>query len=497
METYVLMLNIDINTVVTPFLNTVAAKPTPKKEDLYPFVDQYADTDITDLLFDVFCQYSAVDSDVFTDYAYKYEQKTENGVAVDYTDKYGALYKLNKTYGIDPYAVWLDRTREMGMRPWISVRMNDCHCPDEDACFLRSEFFYEARENGWNIGDRYGYFRYCFDYAVPEVREKMLAYLREVLDRYDMYGLELDFQRDIYCFDYENNPDCHIYMTEFMRAASALVHAAADKRGHKIVLSARLTRDIAQSKVFGFDVVTWANENLIDLVVPTPRWATNDDDMPIAAWKAALPGVTVQAGLEVLCNRQTFDAAISAEVARSLSAKYLAQGSDGIYLFNHFIGHGASAAQNAQFHEIYNTCGTLEKALAAPSRYVLMWQDTTPIGYPSYRPLPLDLPQNGDARALSLDLGAMPETCSCTLTLGLSGGTAADIAVTVNGIPTAPVHAGTAADIGFCNPGTHLVSYAVIKAENAQYNIRLHTVSGKPVTVTYCDLYVNPPKGDI
>lgn len=492
MKPYSLMLNIDINTVVTPFLDAVAAKPTPTKEDLYPFVDQYANTDITDILFDVFCQYSAVDSAVFTDYAFKREQKTENGVAVDYTREFGALYRLNKECGMDPYAVWLDRTRELGMRPWLSVRMNDCHCPYEDACFLRSEFFYEAREKGWNIGDRYDYFLYCFDYAVPAVREKMLAYLREVLERYDMYGLELDFQRDIYCFDYENTPDCHKYMTDFMRAAKALVDEVGEKRGHKIVLSARVTRDIEQSKVFGFDVVTWAKEGLIDLVVPTPRWATNDDDMPIAAWKAALPGVAVQAGLEVLCNRQTFDAAISAELARALSAKYLSQGSDGIYLFNHFIGHGNSAAQDAQFREIYNTCGTLVKALSHPLNYVVMWQDMVPTGYPSYRPLPLTLPENGDERALSLDLGVMPETCSCVLTLGLSGGSAEDLTVTVNGIPTAPVDAGTAEEIGFCNPGTPLVKCPVTKAEDAQYRIRLHTVSGKSVTVTYCALSVNP-----
>ncbi len=486
------MLNIDCNTVVTPFLNTVAAKPTPTKEDLYPFVDQYAGTDITDILFDVFCQYSAVDSAVFSDYAFKYEQKMENGIAVDYTNEYGALYRLNKDCGIDPYAVWLDRTRELGMRPWLSVRMNDCHCPDDEACFLRSAFFYEAREKGWCIGDRYGYFRYCYDYAVPEVREKMLAYLREVLDRYDMYGLELDFQRDIYCFDYESNPGCHEYMTEFMRAAKALVEEMGEKRGHKIALSARLTRDLAQSKRYGFDAVTWAKEGLIDLVVPTPRWATNDDDMPIAAWKAALPGITVQAGLEVLCNRQTFDAGITAEVARSLSAKYLSQDSDGIYLFNHFIGHGSSAVQDAQFREIYRTCGTLDKALAAPSRYVVMWQDMTPIGYFPYKPLPLILPENGEERSLSLHLGVMPDACTCTLTLGLSGGTAQDIAVTVNGIPVSAVDAGTAAVIGFCNPGTPLIQCTVTKAEDARYAIQLHTKCEKTVIVTYCDLLVDP-----
>ncbi|MBO6060734.1 MAG: hypothetical protein J6P98_01265, partial [Clostridia bacterium] len=47
----------------------------------------------------------------------------ENGVAVDYTDRYRGLMSFHE-HGIDPYAVWFARCREKGLRPWLSVRMN-------------------------------------------------------------------------------------------------------------------------------------------------------------------------------------------------------------------------------------------------------------------------------------------------------------------------------------------------------------------------------------
>ncbi|MBO6052865.1 MAG: hypothetical protein J6Q17_03940, partial [Clostridia bacterium] len=179
--------NIDINSVTTPFLNRAADRDPSDPALLWPFVDQYAGTELTDILFDVFCQYAAVDTDFWTTYRGKYEQKEENGVPVDYTELYRGICAF-RDHGIDPYAVWLARAKERGLTPWLSVRMNDCHCPDDEASFLRSDFFYEAREKGWMVGGAYGYYRHCFDYAVPEVRRRMLGLIGDILGGYDLGG---------------------------------------------------------------------------------------------------------------------------------------------------------------------------------------------------------------------------------------------------------------------------------------------------------------------
>ena len=97
--------NIDINSIVTPFLNRVSDAPVFSEELLYPLVDQSKDTFVTDILFCIFCQYSATDSDVFTTYAEKFLQKEYEGEAVDFTEEYRGIYRINKACGTDPYAV--------------------------------------------------------------------------------------------------------------------------------------------------------------------------------------------------------------------------------------------------------------------------------------------------------------------------------------------------------------------------------------------------------
>ena len=57
-----LYMNIDINSYVCPFLNTVLEQENVYPEMLWPFVDVYRSTQVTDVLFDIFCQLSATPS---------------------------------------------------------------------------------------------------------------------------------------------------------------------------------------------------------------------------------------------------------------------------------------------------------------------------------------------------------------------------------------------------------------------------------------------------
>ena len=151
------LLNIDINSVNLPFLNSVVdtANPETVREALRPFVAQYAGTQITEVLFNIFCQYSAAPSSIFTTEVDKYLQTSENGIPVDYKDIFRAPYTLSQ-WDVDYFGIWIAQCRELGLRPWISLRMNDCHEPDGETNWLRSDFFYDARENGWMLGEDFG-----------------------------------------------------------------------------------------------------------------------------------------------------------------------------------------------------------------------------------------------------------------------------------------------------------------------------------------------------
>lgn len=410
-----LLINIDINSVTTPFLNKVTENGrVPAISELYPFVDIYRDTDVTDLAVCTFCQYSATPSKVFSDASFKRYQAVENGVNVDYTDRYAGLVHLYE-HGIDPHRVWFDRCREIGLRSWLSLRMNDCHEPDADASFLRSEFFYEAREKGWTIGPDYGYYRWCFNYAVPEVREKMLAYIDEQLRMYEPDGLELDFMREPYCFNYKDGRDHASIMTGFLREVKALVTAAEERRGGKIPILIRVPRDPETALDYGFDPVAWEKEGLCDILNPTPRWETCDSDIPIARWKELLTKTEIYAGIEILvssaCGRDHAEAAMT----RGYSNLYLSEGADKIYLFNYYVN---PYDPDAMMQEVHRTCGTLEHTMNASCRTIVTYQDITVNPEHSYRPLPMMI-KAGETAELDISTGRIPE--NACLILGFRG----------------------------------------------------------------------------
>ncbi len=416
-----LVVNIDCNSVVVPFLNSVVESENVVKESLYAFVDQYSGTQVTDITFDVFCQFSNTPSDFWTTSAEKFLQTEENGVPVDYSEIYASLYKLYTVHNIDPYEIWFERCAEKGLNAWLSIRMNDCHDSGEETSFLRSSFFYEALENGWLIGDDYGYFKTCYDYSVPQVREKMLSYIGEQLMRYDVYGLELDFMREIYCFDYMNMNEQEIseIMTQFMRDTNEIVNQAEEHWGHEIKIMTRLTRDLDQSRRLGFDAEAWSRESLTDIIVVTPRWSSNDSAMPIADWEKRCGGIEIYAGLETLTNydNTSVSGAASPSNARGLSAQYLSAGADKIYLFNYFMNPLASAQANARNTEIINTCGSADTSVYSQRSHVVTYQDIAPEGWEKYDPLPMTV-DAGSTDSLKVETGYIPSGSEVKILIG-------------------------------------------------------------------------------
>lgn len=484
-----LVVNVDINSTNTPFLNACAANGTFNEADLYVYVDQYDNTQITDLAFNVFCQYSATPSDIWTDSTDKYLQTTENGVTVDYKPLYEGIYQYYR-HSIDPYQVWFERCKTNGINAWLSIRMNDCHEPDEAASFLRSDFFYEARDKGWMIGEDYGYYRNCFDYAVPEVRQKMLDYTREQLLRYDVDGIELDWMREITCFDYNNNPGCAAVMNDYMRETNSIVREAEAKWGHDIQIMARLQRDAEQCFAYGFDAVTWANEKLVDIIVVTPRWATCDSAMPLADWADKCKGVKLYAGIETLVAKQGADFQATAEVVRGYAAQYLTAGADKIYLYNYYDNplNPALASRNPA---IFANCGQLETALNASRRHVVTYQDIAPDGYEPYKPLPLKITAYNTLN-LPVETGYIPANAKVTLIVGTKApDKMKNIAVKSNGTLCTRVEDGKPADQPYADEDVVLFQYEIVNSglTNLQ-KLSFENTGIRTVEINYVEIVV-------
>ena len=383
------------------------ATPETAEASMDDYFSYIFDDNVTDIILCLFEQNSLVPtaSDAIT---WMYEKSTrteENGVPVDYS-KFSPFYKLYTETDTDLYEMAYQKVREAGIRPWLSFRMNDVHYGSDETAYLRSDFFYEAKENGYMLGNKYGYYATALDFSEERVRGVMLDYVKEMILRYDVFGVQLDFIREIFCFDYLSDTDYAQYMTQFIRDVHAAVEEAETKFGHDIKLMVRFGRSIEHNKIFGFDAEAWIKEGLVDALVPSPRWDCTDSAIPVDEWKALAGGnVAIFAGME---TRLTNTTSVTGDYAKGYSAGFFAKGADGVY-FDNFYQLGSNGPQVWGLTRADLPQGT--------RRYAVTRQDIIPEGADGYEPLPLDLRKEGTSITVCMGEIRPDETVSLLVEL--------------------------------------------------------------------------------
>jgi hypothetical protein len=237
---------------------------------------------------------------------------------------------------IDPVGLVMNRARLRGMGAFLTFRMNELHDVDRPESPLLSPFWKSHPE--YRVGGYEGWGKEALNYAVPEVREHFFSLLREVVSRYDLEGLELDFMRFPYYFPLIPDPMiAHAgEMTAFVGRVRRLVDSVSSARGMKILLAARVPSSLKGCAHAGLDPAAWSRERLIDFLTVAPFLST-ETDIPIAEFKAACGSVPVYAGIEfTIGNRQ-----MTREEKRAACALLYGAGADGIYLFNYFVAWDA------------------------------------------------------------------------------------------------------------------------------------------------------------
>ena len=65
---------------------------------------------------------------------------------------------------------------------------------------------------------------------------------------------------------------------------------AAERLGHPVKLGVRVPSRPETARMLGMDGVAWAKEGLVDVVAPSPFWATCEFDIPMQEWGRLLEG---------------------------------------------------------------------------------------------------------------------------------------------------------------------------------------------------------------
>ena len=237
---------------------------------------------------------------------------------------------------IDPVNLVMNRARLRGMESILSYRMNELHDVDKPASPLLSPFWKAHPE--YRVGGYEGWGKEALSYAIPEVREYFFAILKEVVGRYDLEGLELDFMRFPYYFPFRaDSMDAYArIMTDFVERIRRMTDSIGRVRGNKILLSARVPTSLKGCAHLGVDPATWSRRGFIDFLTVAPFLST-ETDIPVHEIKAACGSIPVYTCLEFTIGARQ----MTREEKRAAAALLYAAGSDGMYLFNYFVAWDA------------------------------------------------------------------------------------------------------------------------------------------------------------
>ncbi len=321
--------------------------PPVSVQDIEDFPREFDGSQVTDYFICVTEQLTTFPSERYTSYYSKYYTKTENGVSVDYKTHRCAngAHIVFDVLGVDHNKIMIDGFRKIGINPWISFRMNDYHDRNTEGKpeFNIPDFYHEHpeyRRSQYPVGFGVGFEDRAFDFAYPEVRSYVLGMIEESLERYDPYGVELDYQREITLFSHGMEYDGVEIINGFMREIDALVHKYEKKYAHEIKMAVRVAADIQTNFDFGLDVMQWVREGIVDMVIPTGRFSSNDNDIPVKLWSNMLKpyGVILAPGIEpnLGAYRGAATRLPNIETFAAFAANAYAQGADKVYIYNYF-----------------------------------------------------------------------------------------------------------------------------------------------------------------
>jgi hypothetical protein len=327
-------------------------EPPMSPSDLFPYVDEIAETSVTTFFMSpqigMNVNFPGAESDILgTNLPPSIAARFDGPVGTQPLSIERVVANLQSLVdaGHDPLGLVIRRAQERGLETFISFRLNEIHSVNEEESILLSQFWRDHPE--WRVGKKDdevrgvyseilgprtspvvgSWFWGALNFAVPEVRARRLAQLRECCTRYPIDGLELDFQRFPIYFPVGQEEANIGTMTEWLRQVRQMTREVGEKRGKPLLLSIRTMARPEQNIAIGLDFGTWVNEGLVDFIVVS-HYLRNDFTLPIREYRELLPpSMPLYGSIEVEPDPQTY---------RRLAAQLWKEGVDGIYLFNFF-----------------------------------------------------------------------------------------------------------------------------------------------------------------
>lgn len=395
------------------------------KKVIEDYIDQYKGTQITEFCININASLSYTPSKIIETAFDKFLQKEADGVPVDFSETDLALaYDIYVNKGLDMHKIMFDRLRHIEIEPWLSVRMNDLHGFRDITDRRTTNFRSHADKNDLcrtTHRPHHDYFDKCFDYMQPEIRNRILSYIEEQLNNYDVDGIELDFMREALCFKIGEEARGREVINNILRHIKVTAGILSKSRGRDIKIMARVPSNPVDAYDMGFDIYTWANENLVDILVPTPRFTTCDSTLPLETWVRTFENHSMQiaGGIELFTHpypgKVDYSFCNTPEMALGYAVQYLSAGTGKIYLYNYFDDpglegnpevdtmsftnddiecdnvRGPSAQAKCYNLDFLSAAGSLVTCMDLPRRHIHTFKDFAPRWINNASKLPLEV----------------------------------------------------------------------------------------------------------
>jgi hypothetical protein len=260
--------------------------------------------------------------------------------------------------------------------------------------------------------------------AAPGLREHKVAALRELATRYDLDGMQMDFSRHIPCLPVGRQWELRDEVTEFMRMVRRMLLEVGRERERPFLLAAKVPQTLEGCTADGFDVQSWAEQNLVDVLTLGSR----SMDVDVEGIRAAV-GHDIQLQPCFDDHHATDGYRYgSIEFLRGVFANHFQRGADSVVTFNWSIGPpevcramgtdaGPPAHQQA-YHEVGDPrlMAGKDKFFAVERRGGYPWAD----GYFNRNdtaPLPFALSEDQPAAKLAIHISDAPTAPHASLTL--------------------------------------------------------------------------------
>ena len=164
------------------------------------------------------------------------------------------------------------------------------------------------------------------DYATEGARQHMLSIIFELIQRFDIDGIELDFMRHPAFFRVEDAFAQRYLMTDLVRQVRNKLDHEGERVGRDLSLAVRVPPTLNDCLRIGLDAEEWMQQGLVDLLIGGGGFIPFA--MPIRSFVEAARGTSCKVFGCFEALRPTLDE----DVMQALAARYWEAGVDALLL---------------------------------------------------------------------------------------------------------------------------------------------------------------------